>query len=212
MHRQILLMLIVLLPLSSAVARDEPRLEAFVGYSWLSTSLLQDRGFLAARKGLSGWNSSLDWNTTHNLGFVAEASGLWETPSQGNTAVKTRYYSFFVGPKITHHNRSDKIEVFVQQLFGTSHATLTAASARPVTASGLSMEAGFGMDVVVRKHVSLRPVQVDYMISQLTHHSQNQFRVSAGIVWRWKFADRRNAYQEPPPDRLPAAGDPKKAE
>ncbi len=74
------------------------------------------------------------------------------------------------------------------------------------------MEAGFGMDFVVRKHVSLRPVQVDYMISQLTYHSQNQFRVSTGIVFRWRFADRRNAYQDPAPDRPAVAGDAERAE
>ncbi len=195
MHRQILLVLIVLVLSTVAVARDEPRLEAFGGYSWMSTSLLQDTGFLPERKGFSGWNSSISWNTTHNLGFVAEASGFLGSPSQNNSVVKTRYYSFFVGPKITHHNHTDKVEVFVQQLFGFSHATLTPASARPpLTAFGYSMAAEFGMDFVVHKHVSVRPVQVDYMISQLTYHSQNQFRVSAGIVWRWKFADRRNPY------------------
>ncbi len=97
MHRQfVLVVLIMLVPFVAAVARDEPRLEAFGGYSWMSTSLLQDTGFLPAREGLSGWTSSLSWNTTHNLGFAAETSAFLGTPSQGNTAVKTRYYSFFV--------------------------------------------------------------------------------------------------------------------
>ncbi len=212
MHRQLLLVLIMLVPFAFAGGRDEPRLEAFGGYSWVSTSLLQDTGFVQARKGLSGWNSSISWNTTHNLGFVAEASGFLGTPSQDNSAVKTRYYSLFVGPKITHHTRSDKVEVFVHQLFGMSHATLTPNSGRPLTAFGYAMAAGFGMDFVVRKHMSLRPVQVDYMISQLTVHSQNQFRVSAGVVWRWKFAERRNAYQEPPPNRPSAAKGSQEAE
>jgi len=80
MHRQTLLMLVMLVPFAVAVARDEPRLEAFGGYSWVSTSLLQDTGFLPERKGFSGWNSSISWNTTHNLGFVAEASGFLGSP------------------------------------------------------------------------------------------------------------------------------------
>jgi len=63
------------------------------------------------------------------------------------------------------------------------------------------------MDFVVRKHLSLRPVQVDYMISQLAPHSQNQFRVSAGVVYRWSFVNRRNTYEDPAPDRK-AVGSP----
>jgi hypothetical protein len=201
MTRQTLwVLLVVLLPFAAAIARDEPRLEAFGGYSWLSTSLLQDTGFLQARKGLSGWNSSLSWNTTHNLGFVAESSGFLGTPSQDNSSVRTRYYSFFVGPKITHHNHTDKVEVFVHQLFGLSHATLNSTTSRPLTAFGFSLAAGFGMDFVVRKHVSLRPIQVDYMSSQLAPHSQNQFRASAGIVLRWAFAERGNDCPRCSPD------------
>lgn len=51
------------------------------------------------------------------------------------------------------------------------------------------------MNIVLRKYLSIRPFQVDYMISQLTYHTQNQFRVSAGIVFRWKFGERRNAFR-----------------
>ncbi len=211
MHRKILLLAVVLVPLAAAVAGDEPRLEAFGGYSWLSTSLLQDTGFLPAREGLSGFDSSLSWNITHNLGVVAEGSGFFGTPSQDGTAVRARDYSFFAGPKITHHNRSNNIEVFIHQLFGMSHATLNSAT-RSFASTGFSMEAGFGMDIVVRKYVSIRPFQVDYMISQLTYHTQNQFRLSAGIVFRWKFGERRNAFRAPPPDCSPAAVDPTKTQ
>ena len=188
MRRQLRLVLVMLVPLA-AIAREEPRLEAFGGYSWVSTSLLQDASFFAAREGFSGWNSSLTWNTTHNLGFVAEASGFLGSPSQDNSTVRTRYYSFLAGPKITHHNRTDKVEIFVHQLFGGSHATLTSASSQ-FAKTGFSMSAGFGMDFVIRRHVALRPFEVDYMISQLAVHSQNQFRVSAGVLLRWSFTDR----------------------
>ena len=211
MDRRLMVMLVLLVSSAIAGARDEPRLEAFGGYSWVTTSLLQDTVFLQARTGFSGWNSSLDWNTTHNLGFVAEASGFLGTPSQDDSMVRTRYYAFLFGPKITHHNRTDKVEVFVHQLFGASHATLASNSSRSLTASGFALAAGFGMDFVVRKHVSLRPVQVDYMISQLAPHSQNQFRVSTGVVFRWSFVNRRDPYQDPPPNH-PPAGNPKTAE
>ncbi len=208
MQPKVWLLSFVLVLSAVAMARDEPRLEAFGGYSWLTTSLLQDTGFLQARKGLSGWNSSLSWNTTHNLGFVAEFSGFLGTPSQDGSSVRTRYYSFLVGPKITHHNRSDKVEIFVHQLFGTSHATL-ASNTRSLTASGFSLAAGFGMDFVVRKHISLRPVQVDYAISQLAPHSQNQFRVSAGVLFRWSFTERGISCPKCSQDASPAAGGPR---
>jgi len=208
MRHKVRLLSLVLMLSALAVARDEPKLEAFGGYSWITTSLLQDTGFLEAREGLSGWNSSLTWNTTHNLGFVAEFSGFAGTPSQSGTGVTTRYYSFLAGPKITHHNHTDKVEVFVHQLFGTSHATLNSNS-RSLSTSGFSLAAGFGIDFVVRRHVALRPVEVDYTISQLAPHSQNQFRVSAGILYRWSFAERGAVCPKCPQDASPATGAPK---
>jgi len=209
MRRLLLIVLLLFAPLAVALAGDEPRLEAFGGYSWLSTSLFQDTGFLPAREGLSGFDSSLGWNITHNLGVVGEGGGYFGTPSQNSTAVRARYYSFFAGPKITHHNHSDNFEVFIHQLFGMSHATLNSAT-RSFASTGFSMEAGFGMDVVLRKYVSIRPLQVDYMISQLTYHTQNQFRVSAGVVFRWKFGERRSASGPRPPEGSPDAVDPSK--
>jgi Outer membrane protein beta-barrel domain len=208
MRHQLLCLVVLLSPLA-ATARDEPRLEAFGGYSWMTTSLLQDTGFLEARKGLSGWNSSLSWNTTHNLGFVAEFSGFAGTPSQNGTSVTTRYYSFLAGPKITHHSRNDKLEVFVHQLFGTSHASLTSGPASH-TSSGFGLAAGMGIDYVIRKHFSLRPFELDYTISQLAPHSQNQFRVSAGVLVRWSFVERSMCPKCS--SDSPAAGNSKKSE
>ncbi len=204
MHRVTLLLLLLISPVLT-LARDEPRLEAFGGYSWITTSLLQDTGFLQARKGCSGWNGSLSWNTTHNLGFVAEFSGFRGTPSLSGSSVTTRYYSFLGGPKITHHNRSDKVEIFVHQLFGTSHATLN-SGARSLTASGFSLVAGVGMDYVIRRHIAIRPFQFDYAISQLAPHSQNQFRFSTGVVLRWSFAERGISCPKCSQDASPAPG------
>lgn len=211
MQPKVWLLSFVLLLSAVATAREEPRLEASGGYSWLSTSLLQDTGFLEAREGFSGWNGSLSWNTTHNLGFVGEFSGFLGTPSLGGTSVKTRDYSVLVGPKITHHNRSDKVEIFVHQLFGTSHATL-ASGTRSLTASGFSLAAGVGMDYVIRRHIAIRPFQFDYAISQLAPHSQNQFRFSAGIVVRWAFTERGISCPKCSPDASSTAGDSMKSE
>lgn len=211
MQPKVWLLSFVLVLSSVAMAREEPRLEASGGYSWLSTSLLQDTGFLEAREGFSGRNSSLSWDTTHNLGFVGEFSGFLGTPSLGGTSVKTRYYSFLGGPKITHHNRSDKLKIFVHQLFGTSHATL-ASGTRSLTASGFSLAAGVGMDYVIRRHIAIRPFQFDYTIGQLSPHSQNQFRFSAGVVVRWSFAERGISCPKCSPDAFPGAGGSKKSE
>jgi hypothetical protein len=88
------------------------------------------------------------------------------------------------------------------------HATLNSTS-RPLTAFGFSTAAGFGMDFVVSKHVSLRPVQVDYMTSPLAPHLQNHLRVSAGVVLRWPFVSRRDVLSKD--SSRPPAGVPRKA-
>ncbi len=72
--RQLLaaMLVMVVLPCAVAFARDEPKSQFFGGYSYLSTSILQDTGFVQLRKGLNGWNASTTWNPTHNLGFTAD--------------------------------------------------------------------------------------------------------------------------------------------
>jgi len=192
--RQLLVavLVMVVLPCAVAFAREEPEFEVFAGYSYLSTSILQDTGFVQLRKGLNGWNASTTWNSTHNLGFTADFGGYYASPFLlGGGSVKTHYYSFLGGPQVTHHTR--KVELFLHQLVGLSRDSMNPGT-QAVIQSGFTIAAGGGLDYVITKRWAIRVFQADYVIGELGPHykSQNQFRFSAGICRRWSFVNRGN--------------------
>jgi peptidoglycan-associated lipoprotein len=56
------------------------------------------------------------------------------------------------------------------------------------TGSSVAIQAGFGVDIKLKKHLELRPAEVSWVRMQLpntTTYVQNDLRVSAGIVLRY---------------------------
>ena len=47
------------------------------------------------------------------------------------------------------------------------------------------MAAGGGADVTLTRHVSLRAIEVDYLLTRFDSASQNNFRLQTGLVWRF---------------------------
>jgi hypothetical protein len=44
---------------------------------------------------------------------------------------------------------------------------------------------GGGLDLKVLPFISLRPIQIDYLLTHFNSKTQNQLRISAGIVLRF---------------------------
>ncbi len=110
----------------------------------------------------------------------------------------SRYYvpkfTALYGPRFTL--ALPRIHPFVHALFGTVHGTARAAIPNaPCTAQGcpaftvhesaVGMALGGGLNVRATQHVWLRLIQFDYLRAQFTNNSQNDTRISAGIVFRF---------------------------
>jgi len=110
---------------------------------------------------------------------VADFEGNYGTLDGG----KTRVHTFVFGPQVS---LPAKVSPFVHALFGVAKE-----SQDPITNpafSSLGSDTSFatalggGIDVKAARFLSIRFLQVDYLRTHLHGKSQNQPRVSAGIV------------------------------
>jgi outer membrane immunogenic protein len=97
--------------------------------------------------------------------------------------------SFVAGPRYTmglHRSR-----IFVEGLVGGVHAfdgIFPGASSASSSANSLAMQAGGGYDIDWTKRITFRPIAASYVLTHLPNgasNTQNDFKVAAGIVFRF---------------------------
>ena len=136
--------------------------------------------------GGSGW---FGYNFERSLALVGEAGSERASNIDGTPADLT-LTSFLGGPRYSLH-RSNRIVPFAQLLLGGAHATgaLTpGASGAAGSANSFAMTAGGGVEVKLASHVALRVFQADYYLARFdngVNNQQNNFQISAGIVFRF---------------------------
>ncbi|MBB6147305.1 outer membrane protein OmpA-like peptidoglycan-associated protein/opacity protein-like surface antigen [Silvibacterium bohemicum] len=207
-------------PRPSASYIDTPRIDLFVGYSYLrATPTLADGNRFVH---LNGGETSIAFNLNRYLGLVADFAGYDDTQLRltGPGANPNRVadsggsaYLYLFGPRISFRNYS-RVTPFVQALFGGVYASdvtlsgCTGAACTPLPAqNAFALTAGGGLDIRVSRHVSIRPVQAEYLMTRFADtvtnagDMQNNIRLSAGLV----FSFGGNAPLPPPPNRAPSA-------
>jgi hypothetical protein len=149
---------LLLLPLVT-LGKDAPYAELFGGYS-----------YYRAEGGihLNGWNASVAGNVNDYLGIVGDFSGHYGDFHQ---------HSYLFGPQISYR-KLPFITPFVHSLFGGAHINV-------VSQNAFAMALGGGLDVKVGSHTAVRPIQVDYFLTRFGGSSQNNTRLSFGLVFRF---------------------------
>jgi len=193
MKRLALLCGVMLLFAGLASAQDEaPKVEAFGGYSYVRVN----PGFGFDGQNFNGGSGSLAYNFTPWLGAVADFGGYhWSNTDFDGTVV-----SYLFGPKIAY--RHGPITPFAQVLFGGAHGSgsffSTCSDARVskirpqgdgCTLSGsdnaFAMTLGGGVDWNATEHIGVRLIQGEYFMTRFFSETQNNARISAGVVFRW---------------------------
>ena len=191
MKRLALLCGALLLFAGIASAQDEaPKVEACGGYSYLRVN----PGFGAPGLNFNGGSGSLAYNFTPMLGVVADFGGYhWSQSGVDATAV-----SYLFGPKVAL--RHGPITPFAQVLFGGAHASgdfsgliCPSARVRPEVSgcsvsgsqNAFAMAAGGGVDWNATTHIGIRLIQAEYLMTRFASETQNNVRVSTGVVFRW---------------------------
>ena len=108
-------------------------------------------------------------------------------------------FTYTFGPQIKKH--TGKIQPFGEVLVGAYHTNAYATIVNALTGgtatgsrnnNGFAMNAGGGIDYKINKNISLRPVEVDYLLTHFNANqgsgyfaNQNSFRYFAGIDITW---------------------------
>ncbi len=181
--------------MSAGYAAETPRVEIFGGYSYLYpntvTSGLLPSGILPVSSCLcamtKGAGASITIPITRWVGGTIDASGHWDgksgTPAQ--RAGNGDAYNIAAGPQFLLRTRH--ITPFAEVLFGVDR--LSPSEFHQDTAFGLI--AGGGLDIPVAHHISVRPVQADFVYSNhrfgpsptVPASNLRGLRIQAGVVF-----------------------------
>jgi len=172
--------LLVLLTFVSA-PRAFSQVELYGGYSHLSLSSTPSN----IGSSSNGWQGGIYLHLLGPFGAEADYSNHYgvspRIPSGGGRYYVPKFTELY-GPRFTL--ALPRIHPFVHALFGTVHGTAeTPLGSRSENAFGLAF--GGGVNVKATRHVWLRLIQVDYLRAQFTNNTQNDTRVSAGLVFRF---------------------------
>jgi hypothetical protein len=211
--RNTILLAATLLSGTVAFAQEETqRVELFGEYSYLrfnpTLPHLNNRSF-------NGGGGGATFNITHYLGIKAELMGYGSTSftttvsapivtprgtiptgtfnSQGNM------FTYLFGPVVKVP--LSRITPFGELLFGGSNSNGYANLSRSIIAGGgtisatgtqhpFTMAFGGGLDVHINHNFSIRPIELDWVLSRYTNpltstNNQNSFRYTAGFVYRF---------------------------
>ena len=165
----------LLLP-TAALAQIPTRGNVYFGYSYGSADLSSN-----GRTNLNGWNGSLEGKVLPWIGFVADFSGLYG--SQNISAVSpfnvtSSITTVVLGPRASVS--IGKFTPFAHALFGASHIH-DSASGLSESDTSFASALGGGIDYRLIHGIGWR-VQADMLQTRFFSGTQNNFRLSTGIV------------------------------
>ena len=178
-----------------------PKVELFLGYSYLRAMPTYSTGNRMVD--LNGGSTSIAFNLNRYLGLVGDfggfdasqinLTGAGASPS-GTVNASGTAYTYMAGPRLSY--RRHRITPFAQALFGGIHASqvtlsgCTGALCTPLpTENAFAMTAGGGLDLRVQRHISIRMVQAEYLMTRFANlntgnrDTQNDMRLSTGLVF-----------------------------
>jgi opacity protein-like surface antigen len=191
------------MPYSRGLNSYTPRIEWFMGYSYL-----QGVPELAAGNRLvylNGGSTSIAFNFNRYFGLVGDFGGFNDTrllltsadggPSVNDEVQKGTVFTYMGGPRLSFR-KYERVTPFVQALFGGMHASEIKTGCvgncpQLPSANSFAMTAGGGLDLRVSHRIAIRLIQAEYLMTRFDDLStgatatQNDMRLSAGLVLRF---------------------------
>ncbi|HET9282959.1 MAG TPA: outer membrane beta-barrel protein [Candidatus Angelobacter sp.] len=200
MHKLSIFVLFLALGLG-AQAQETPRVEVFTGYSFVSAGFPANPDPAAGsfRGSLNGWNGAAAFNVNRALGIVADFGGYYGSPTKGTlfkpancvlctgnaTATLHNMHTFTFGPQVSL--RSHDLTVFAHGLFGGAHINEDMSFFAPlpkISTTSFAVIVGGGVDVRLSSRWVIR-FQPDYLRTKILDRTENDFRFSTGLVFRF---------------------------
>jgi hypothetical protein len=158
--------LFFLISLSAHAQGLSDKVEIFGGYSYLRLDS-------SPQVNLNGWEASGQYKITNWFGAVADFSGDYGSP----LGVSSSLHTFLFGPQVSWHAR---VSPFAHVLIGGAHFSADGGST-----TSFASAIGGGIDTRLTDRFSWRIIQGDYLITRFGSQTQNNARVSTGIVVRF---------------------------
>lgn len=180
---------------------DTPAVEIYLGYAYVkaNTKVAIGSGNTAQEHFdfIPGGVGELSYNVNNWLGLVADFGG-YGLHDVAN--VDARLWTYTFGPRF--YLSRGKFTPFVHLLAGGARIkseitpgapTDTFAFGTPVNKNAFAALAGGGADLSLTRHVALRLFQIEYLLTKFKVNgpttTQNNFRASAGLVFRLKYPE-----------------------
>jgi len=195
------LLWLFLLLASPCFAQEAPAWEIFGGYSfqradvreYLRSTVRSSVGVITTYTpqhqyvNMNGWEFSATENRNRWFGGTLDISGYYKTPQVLSTDNREQIYSIFYGPQFSY--RKPSRTAFAHILFGGTHTGVTVLPTGPHPSDfTFAMAVGGGMDMPLKNGTTIRILQADYLHTNALGIAQNNFRLSAGIVFNFGTA------------------------
>jgi opacity protein-like surface antigen len=156
------------------------KVEVFGGYQY--TRLNPGSGITG--ENFNGWNASVTGNLNGWVGMTADLSGGYANVG----GVNLKMYNFLFGPTLSS-NKSETFKPFAHALFGVSHASGDVNVGNSFSASSsdnaFGMALGGGVDLAFHHNFAFRVIQADYLMTRFGSATQNNARISTGVVFKF---------------------------
>jgi len=210
--RTIFAILLVMILFSGTFAFAQDKFELYGEYSYLR---FNPTIFGLNSRSFNGGGGGATWYFVKILGIKADFMGYGSTtftrtvsstivtPSgiipAGTYTTQGNMFTYLFGPVVKIP--IPKVAPFGELLFGGSNTNGYANLTNEIIASGgtisrtptqhpFTMAFGGGLDISISQHISLRPGEIDYVLSRYTNpltstNNQNNFRYCGGVVFKF---------------------------
>jgi opacity protein-like surface antigen len=153
-----------------------PRLEAFGGVSYLNAGT----SGLASRQNVVGFEGSVALHVNRFLAGEANFGGYYKTLTIVNVGSFAFHdYMAMAGPRFNLRKAFFHALVGMDHLAGSANFYATSGTSSDNSLAGTG---GGGVQWNISRHLALR-TSADYILSRFTGHTQNNIRVTLGIVF-----------------------------
>jgi hypothetical protein len=172
---------VVMATSSVSLGQVAPRIEVFGGYAYRRFDS-PTIGF-ADWSNLNGFDAGATINITTHWGAAVDVSGQYGS--------QLTMYNFLIGPQ--YSVRQDKSKFFVHAFFGKAQTTVNISTSvrNGFESVGRALGAGGGYDLDLTPRFTIRAVQADYLRTDTFGATQNDIRVSTGLVFHFGHIGRR---------------------
>ena len=195
---------VLLFSVVASAAENGTQMETFLGYTFTRVGSASN----VSPFSMNGGSGQFAYNFNDWLGGVADLGAVYNG-SIHNIHLDSTVANFLLGPRVSIRHWS-RVRPYFQTLFGGVYATTSTAASglesitdippganlRAVRQQAVfALTAGGGLDIKINKHVSFRPVQLEYFLTRLhnyrdpTDDSQHSLRYSAGFNFTFGHAE-----------------------